>query len=110
MDVSVARARVTSLLKQAEAIIESLEAKDAGGRWAMTAFSRYRACQLLGVSPYEPHDGGLDADPAELLDQAAVEVDRLDVSIDDLSWRLAVADALRSAAADIRMVQDARDV
>jgi hypothetical protein len=110
MNVSDARARVTELLRQAEAIIESVEAKDPGGRWAMTAFSRYRACQLLGLSPYEPYDGDLDADPAELLDGAAVEVDRLEVSIDDLSWRLAVADALRSAAVDIRMVQDARDL
>jgi hypothetical protein len=110
MNVSDARARVTNLLKQAEAVIESLEAKDAGGRWSMTAFSRYRACQLLGVSPYEPFSGDLDADPAGLLDQAALEVDRLEVSIDELSWRLAVADALRSAAVDIRMVQDARDV
>jgi hypothetical protein len=98
------------LLKKAEAIIESLEAKEPGGRWAMTAFSRYRACQLLGVSPYEPYDGDLDADPADLLDEAAREVDRLEVSVDGLSWRLAVADALRSAAVDIRMVQDARDV
>jgi hypothetical protein len=110
MNVSDARARVTSLLKQAEAIIESLEAKEPGGRWAMTAFSRYKSCQLLGVSPYEPYDGDLDGDPAELLDQAAREVDRLEVSVDGLSWRLAVADALRSAAVDIRMVQDARDV
>ncbi|NUR97932.1 MAG: hypothetical protein HOV67_22085 [Kribbellaceae bacterium] len=78
----------------------------------MTAFSRYRCLQLLGEphEPYQPYDGELDADPADLYDRAAGEVDRLDVPIDHLSWRLALADALRSAAADVRMVQDAHDV
>ncbi|MFI7067075.1 hypothetical protein ACIBL3_39180 [Kribbella sp. NPDC050124] len=101
--------RVAALVIQAEAIVGALEVKQAGGRWAMTAFSRFRALQLLGL-PYEPFDGDLDADPAELFDLAAIEVDQLDVPIDYLSWRLALGDALRSAATDIRMVQDARDV
>ncbi|MGW6196996.1 hypothetical protein ACWF0M_12690 [Kribbella sp. NPDC055110] len=101
--------RLANLVIQAEAIIEALEAKQPGGRWAMTAFSRYRAQQLLGFS-YEPFDGDLDADPAALFEQAAGLVDQLDVPIEDLSWRFALADALRSAATDIRMVQDAHDV
>lgn len=100
---------VTELVVQANAIVEALEARRPTGRWAMTAFSRYRSLQLLGM-PDELHDGELEADPAELFEQAAREVDRLDVPIDHLSWRLALADALRSAAADIRMVQDAYDV
>ncbi|MEU4293209.1 hypothetical protein AB0E63_33735 [Kribbella sp. NPDC026596] len=101
--------RVADLVVQAEAIIEALEARQPGARWAMTAFSRYRALQLLGV-PYVPCDGELDADPGELFDKAASEVDQLDVPVDQLSWRLALADALRSAATEIRMVQDAHDV
>ncbi|MGR4862112.1 hypothetical protein ACIPOG_00015 [Kriegella sp. LARHCF250] len=101
---------MVSLVRQAEAVIESMEAKEPGGRWAMTAFSRYRACQLLGVAPYEPYDGDLDADPAAVFDEAARIADQLAVPIDQLSWRLALADALRSAARDVRMVQDARDV
>lgn len=101
--------RVTELVIQAEAIIEALEAKEPGSRWAITAFSRYRVQQLLGLS-YEPFDGDLDIDAATLFDQAAGVVDQLDVPIEDLSWRLALADALRAAAADIRMVQDAYDV
>ncbi|MFI5696469.1 hypothetical protein ACIA58_31730 [Kribbella sp. NPDC051586] len=100
---------MTELVVQAEAIVEALEARRPGERWAMTAFSRFRCVQLLGA-PYEPYDGQLQADPAALFDQAARVVDGLDVSIDQLSWRLALADALRSAAADIRMVQDAHDV
>ncbi|MEU4193609.1 hypothetical protein AB0E69_17045 [Kribbella sp. NPDC026611] len=101
--------RVIELVLQAEAIVEMLEARRPGERWAMTAFSRFRCLQLLGA-PYEPYGGQLQADPAELLDQAAREVDQLDAPIDQLSWRLALADALRSAAQDIRMVQDAHDV
>ncbi|GAA3129099.1 Tfp pilus assembly ATPase PilU [Kribbella aluminosa] len=101
--------RVTELVVEAEAIVEALEAKAPGGRWAMTAFSRFRSLQLLGA-PYQPYDGDLDGDPAELYEQAASEIDQLDVPIDHLSWRLALADALRSAAADVRMVQDAYDV
>lgn len=101
--------RVIELVVQAEAIVEVLEATRPGERWAMTAFSRFRCVQLLGA-PYEPYDGERQADPAELFDQAAREVDQLDVPIDHLSWRLALADALRTAAADIRMVQDAYDV
>lgn len=110
MNGSGGHERVVALLRQAEAVIESIEAKEPGGRWAMTAFSRYRACQLLGLTPYEPYGGELDADPAKLLDEAARVADQLDVSLEELSWRLAVADALRSAASDVRMVQDARDI
>jgi hypothetical protein len=101
---------VVNLLRQAETIIEVLEAQQPGGRWALTAFSRYRACQLLGVTPYEPYAGDIDGDPAAILDEAARAADRLEVPIGELSWRLAVADALRSAASDVRMVQDAHDV
>jgi len=105
-----ARSRVDELVRQAEAIVEALEAKAADGRWAMTAFSRYRVCELLDIPPYGPYGGDVDADPAALLDEAARYVDELDVPIEDLSWRLAVGDALRSAAGDIRAVRDARDV
>ncbi|WP_328522913.1 hypothetical protein [Kribbella sp. NBC_00359] len=101
--------RVADLVTHAEAILEALEAKEPGGRWAMTAFSRYRAQQLLGM-PYEPFDGDLDADPAALFDQAATAVDQLEVPIEHLSWRLSLADALRATAIDIRMVRDAYDV
>lgn len=101
--------RVTDLVIHAEAIIEALEAKEPSGRWGMTAFSRYRVQQLLGLA-YEPFDGDLDVDAAALFDQAAGVVDQLDLPIEDLSWRLALADALRAAATDIRMVQDAYDV
>ncbi|MEV0792595.1 hypothetical protein [Kribbella sp. NPDC050459] len=102
-------ARVADSVNQAETSVQVLEVKEPDGRWAMTAFSRFRVFQLLGV-PYEPCDGELEGAPAELLDDAASEVDRLEVPIDALSWRLALADALRAAAADIRMVRDARDV
>ncbi|MBB5979849.1 hypothetical protein [Kribbella solani] len=100
---------MTELVVQADAIVEMLEATRPGERWAMTAFSRFRCVQLLGA-PYEPYDGQLQADPAGLFDQAAREVDLLDVPIDQLSWRLALADALRSAGEDTRMVRDALDV
>jgi hypothetical protein len=67
-------------------------------------------CELLDITPYTQYDGNLDDEPASLLEEAARVVDGLDVPIEELSWRLAVGDALRTAAADIRMVQDARDV
>jgi hypothetical protein len=76
----------------------------------MTAFSRYRLCELLDIRPYARYDGNLDADPAALLDEAVLAVDGLEVSIEELSWRLALGDALRTTTADVRMVQDARDV
>jgi hypothetical protein len=104
------RRRVVELVTRAEAIVEGIEAAAPDGRWAMTAFSRYRLCELLEVMPYVGYDGDLDADPAVLLDEAAGLVDQIDVSIEDLSWRLALGDALRTAAADIRAVRDARDV
>jgi hypothetical protein len=104
------RAQVENLVARAEAIIETLEANEPNGRWALTAFSRYRACQLLGITPYEPCAGDLSADPAALLGEAATAVDQLKVPLDEVSWRLALADALRTAAADVRMVQDARDI
>jgi hypothetical protein len=110
MNNTVARARVVSLLMQAEAMIESREATEPNGRWALTAFSRYRACELLGVTPYGPYHGELNGDPVALLEEAASAVDALDVSIEELSWRLAASDALRTAAADVRAVQDARDI
>jgi hypothetical protein len=104
------RRRVVELVSRAEAIVEALEMAAADGRWAMTAFSRYRMCELLDITPYTQYDGNLDDEPASLLEEAARVVDGLDVPIEELSWRLAVGDALRTAAADIRMVQDARDV
>jgi hypothetical protein len=76
----------------------------------MTAFSRYRLCELLDVMPYDRSDGELEDDPAESLDEAAGLADQIDVTIEDLNWRLALGDALRTAAADIRRVRDARDV
>ncbi|MDX2970957.1 hypothetical protein [Kribbella solani] len=45
-----------------------------------------------------------------LLEEAAGLVDRIEVSIEDLSWRLALGDAVRTAAADMRRVRDAGDV
>ncbi|TDO51549.1 hypothetical protein EV643_103288 [Kribbella sp. VKM Ac-2527] len=104
------RRRVFDLVTRAEAIVEAMEVTAVDGRWAMTAFSRYRLCELLDITPYGPYDGDLDGDPAALLEEAVLAVDGLDVPIEELSWRLALGDALRSAAADIRMVQDARDV
>jgi hypothetical protein len=102
-----ARRRVINLVTQAEAIVESLEMEDPRGRWALTAFGRHRVRELLGLTPYEPYVGDLQADPADLYDRAALAADGFDVPIDELSWRLALADALRTAARDIRMVQDA---
>lgn len=105
------RRRVVELVVRAEAIVEGVEAAAPDGRWALTAFSRYRLCELLEIMPYGRYQGDLDdADPAALLDEAAGLADQIEVSIEDLSWRLALGDALRSAAADIRMVRDARDV
>jgi hypothetical protein len=105
-----ARRRVVELVTRAEATVETLEARSADGRWAMTAFSRYRLCELLEIMPYVRYDGDPDGDPVELLDEAARVAVQIDVPIEDLSWRLALGDALRTAAADIRRVQDARDV
>jgi hypothetical protein len=101
---------VEELVRRAEALVEALEVKTPDGRWAMTAFSRYRVCELLDISPYGLFAGDLDGDPVALLDEAAQYVDKLEVPIEELSWRLAVGDALRSAASDIRAVRDARDV
>ena len=102
-----ARQLVVELVTRAEAIIEVLEATAADGRWALTAFSRYRLCELLEIMPYVRYDGELDADPAALLDAAAQVAQQIDVPIEDLSWRLALGDALRTTAADIRRVRDA---
>ncbi|MGC4939894.1 hypothetical protein [Kribbella sp. DT2] len=104
------RSQVVELVTRAEASVEALETAAPNGSWAMTAFSRYRVCELLGVTPYEPYAGELAEDPAGLLDQAAGLVEQFDVSFEGLSWRLALADALRSAAKDVRMVADAREV
>lgn len=104
------RRRVIALVTQAEAIVEDLEEKSPRGRWAMTAFSRYRVCELLGIAPYGAYAGELTADPAELFDKAAAVVDQIDVALYDVSWRLALGDALRSAAADVRTVRDAREI
>ena len=104
------RARIVNLVTKAEAIIESLEQRATDLRWSMTAFNRYRACELLGIAPYGPYAGDLDADPAALFDEAAAVVSELEVPIEDLGWRLALTDALEAAATDVRMVQDARDV
>jgi hypothetical protein len=105
-----ARTEVVDLVTQAEASVEALETGSPNGSWAMTAFSRYRVCELLGVTPYGPYAGDLAGDPAGLFDEAASLVDRFEVSIEGLSWRLALADALRSAAKDVRMVADAHEV
>ncbi|WP_134001620.1 hypothetical protein [Kribbella sp. VKM Ac-2566] len=104
------RQRVVELVTRAEAIVEALEVGAADGRWAMTAFSRYRLCELLEIMPYVRYDGESDGDPVELLDEAARLAVQIDVPIEDLSWRLALGDALRTTAADIRRVRDARDV
>jgi hypothetical protein len=105
-----ARDRVIALVTRAEAIVEANEAQSPRGRWAMTAFSRYRVCELLGIAPYGRYVGELAADPADLFDKAAALVDEMDVPLAEVSWRLALGDALRSAAADVRMVRDAREV
>lgn len=102
-------AELTELVTRAEASAEALEIRSPGEVWALTAFSRHRVCELLGVTPYERYVGNLTDDPAGLFDEAAALVDRLQVSADGMSRRLALADALRSAASDIRMVADARD-
>ena len=104
------RRQIIERVRCAEAIVEAQEATAADGRWAMTAFSRYRLCELLEILPYGAYDGSLDGDPVDLLMEAAKTVDQLEVPIEDLSWPLALGDALRTAAADIRMVRDARDV
>jgi hypothetical protein len=104
------RAEVVELVTWAEASVEAVETGAPNGSWAMTAFSRYRVCELLGVTPYQPYAGELSDNPAGLFDEAAGLVDRLEVSVEGLSWRLALADALRSAAKDIRMVADAYEV
>jgi hypothetical protein len=104
------RAEVVELVTRAEASVEALETGAPNGSWAMTAFSRYRVCELLGVTPYGLYAGDLADDPAGLFDEAAGLVDRFEVSIEGLSWRLALADALRSAAKDVRMVADAHEV
>ena len=101
---------MVELVNRAEAILEGLEAGAGDGRWAMTAFSRYRLCELLDITPYLPFEGDLEGDPAMLLVEAVGLVDAIDVAIEELSWRLALGDALRTAAADIRRVQDARDI
>ncbi|MFD7159389.1 hypothetical protein ACFV9C_32655 [Kribbella sp. NPDC059898] len=102
--------RVVELVTRAEGIVEGIEAAAADGRWAMTAFSRYRLCELLEIMPYGRPEADLDADPVVLLDEAVGLVDQIDVAIEDLSWRLALGDALRAAAADIRVVRDAGEV
>lgn len=104
------RSEVVELVTRAEASVEVLENTAPNGSWAMTAFSRYRVCELLGVTPYQPYAGDSTDDPAGLFEEAAGLVDQFEVSIEGLSWRLALADALRSAAKDIRMVADAREV
>jgi hypothetical protein len=109
-DSDEVRRRIVDLVTRAEAIIEAKEMAAVDGRWAMTAFSRYRLCELLDITPYGSYDGDVDADPAVLLEEANSAVAELDVPIEELSWRLALGDALRTAAEDIRMVQDARDV
>jgi hypothetical protein len=102
-------AELTELVTCAEASAEALEAGAPDGAWALTAFGRHRVCELLGVTPYKRYAGDLTDDPSGLLNEAAALVDRLEVSTDGMSRRLALADALRSAANDIRMVADARD-
>ncbi|MFK4087513.1 hypothetical protein ACI2LF_25615 [Kribbella sp. NPDC020789] len=104
------RQRIVELVMRAEAIVERMESQTADGRWAITAFSRYKLCDLLEVLPYGTYTGKLDGDPVALLDEAVRITDKLEVPVEDLSWRLALGDALRTAAADIRMARDARDV
>ncbi|WP_405056852.1 hypothetical protein OG474_29445 [Kribbella sp. NBC_01505] len=104
------RRRIVELVTRAEAIVEGMETATLDGCWAMTAFGRYRLCALLGIMPYGIYEGSVEADPVALLEEAVAIADALEVSLEELSWRLALGDALRTAAADIRMVRDARDV
>ncbi|GAA0597524.1 hypothetical protein HPO96_35050 [Kribbella sandramycini] len=103
------RQRVVELVTRAEVIVERLETQATDGRWAMTAFSRYRLCELLQISPSGSCEGDLEVDPAALLEEAALTADELDGPVEDLG-RLQLGDALRTAASDIRAVCDARDV
>ncbi|GAB3930381.1 hypothetical protein GCM10029976_032090 [Kribbella albertanoniae] len=104
------RRRLVDLVTRAEAIVEAMESTTLDGRWAMTAFGRYRLCALLGIAPYGIYEGDLEADPVALIEEAAGLADVLEVSLEEVSWRLALGDALRTAATDIRMVRDAHDV
>lgn len=101
-----ARRRVVWLVTRAEEAVGVLETTASDGRWAMTAFSRYQLCELLDITPYSPFAGGLVEDPAVLLDEAAQAADRIVVPIDELNWYLALRGALRTAATDIRIVQN----
>ena len=109
-DGDAVRRRVVELVMQAEAIVEGIEVAAVDERWAMTAFSRYRLCELLEILPYSRPEAEVVGDAVGLLDEAVGLVDRIDVPIEDLSWRLALGDALRAAVADVRAVRDARDL
>ncbi|WP_327640799.1 hypothetical protein OHB24_21120 [Kribbella sp. NBC_00482] len=109
MKVSDAYVYIADLISQAEAILECREREERGD-WAITAFSRFRIVELLGLSPSTSYGGDLDADPAALLEEAVRAVDQLVVPIGKLTWHRALADALRCALADVRMVQRARHV
>ncbi|GAA0597554.1 hypothetical protein HPO96_35030 [Kribbella sandramycini] len=104
------RRRIAQLVARAEAIVERQEAGASDGRWAMTAFSRYRLCTLVGVLPYTQDTTEDDGDALGLLEEAAQAVDDLEVPLEDLTWRLALGDAIRATAASIRVVRDADDV
>ncbi|WP_329000860.1 hypothetical protein OHA18_41325 [Kribbella sp. NBC_00709] len=109
MKISDAPAHVVDLVSKAEAIIESRELQKPA-EWDMTAFSRYRLLELLGVDPVTPYVGVADVSPAALLEEATTAAEELTVSVELVAWRRSLVQALGCALADVRMVSGACDV
>ncbi|HEY3558893.1 MAG TPA: hypothetical protein VGL05_15585 [Kribbella sp.] len=109
MKVSDRYEDIVELVSRAEVAIAWREREDPGD-WAMTAFSRYRVAEMLGIRPRSGGRVELSADPVALLAEAARSADQLVVLSEHQSWRSSLAEALRGALADVRMVCGARDV
>ncbi|MFC0622429.1 hypothetical protein [Kribbella deserti] len=99
--------RIKSLVNRAEALLDQLTEASPHSQWAMATFSRHRVSELLGTEPFEPVDGPLEGDSAQLYEEAAVAVENLEVHQDQMAWALALSDALRTVVHDIRIIQDA---
>ena len=104
-----ARMRIAGLVSTADAIIESRELQSPG-EWAMTAFSRYRVLELLGVEPVPPYVGIVDVSPAALIEEATRVAEQLAPSGEHLAWHASLVEALRCALVDVRMVSGACDL